>query len=266
MNPLKHNRVIRQEFSKQASRFGDKGLTLSSQSILDWIVKFLPLYHEFRVLDVAAGTGHLSRAIAPDVREVTAIDITPAMLARAREESARLNLENISFVEGSAEHLPYEADCFDLVVSRLAIHHFENPIIQLREMARVCKSHHRIGIVDLLAPEGKTVAESYNDLERLRDPSHTVALSITQMKTLLANAGIVLEGIETKDIEVDFLRWVQMTGTKSDTIEYLKQELMKEIHGGSKTGMRPFLDSGSLKFFQVWSIMIGKNISNTEHI
>ena len=119
-----------------------------------------PLEKEFRVLDVAAGTGHLSRAIAPHVREVTAIDITPEMLAQAREETARSNLDNISFEEGNAEQLPYEADHFDLVVSRLAIHHFENPIIQLQEMVRVCKPHHRVAIIDLLAPEDDEVAES----------------------------------------------------------------------------------------------------------
>ena len=255
---MKHNRVVQEEFSKQASSFGDKGLTLSNEDILDWIVGFLPLEKEFRVLDVAAGTGHLSRAIAPHVREVTAIDITPAMLAYAREETARISLDNISFVEGSAEQLPYEAEHFDLVVSRLAIHHFENPIIQLREMVRVCKPNHTIGIIDLLAPEDERVAESYNDLERLRDPSHTVALSKRHMKRLLADAGVAVGRIETRDVEVDFLRWVQMTGTKAETVKFLKEELMKDINDGSKTAMRPFLESGSLKFLQVWSIIIGK--------
>ena len=81
---MEHNRVIRKEFSKQAARFGEKGLTLSSKDILDWIVDFLPLDQTFRVLDVAAGTGHLSRAIAPHAREVVAIDITPRMLAYGR--------------------------------------------------------------------------------------------------------------------------------------------------------------------------------------
>ena len=258
MNRMTHHRVVREEFSKQASRFGDKGLTLSSEDILDWIVEFLPLDKAFRVLDVAAGTGHLSRAIAPHVLEVAAIDITPKMLAHAREETAGRNLDTISFVEGNAEQLPYEAGCFDLVVSRLAIHHFENPMIQLREMVRVCKPNHAIGIIDLLAPEDERVAERYNDLERLRDPSHTVALSKRQMKELLADAGIVLERIDTRDVEVDFLRWVQMTGTTSETVEVLKEKLMKDINDGSKTAMRPFLASGSLKFLQVWSIMIGK--------
>jgi ubiquinone/menaquinone biosynthesis C-methylase UbiE len=260
---MKHNKVVRREFSKQASRFGEKGLTLSSLDILDWIVDSLPLQEEFRVLDVAAGTGHLTRAISPHVREVVAIDITPEMLARAREETAGGDLANISFVEGSAENLPYETACFDLVVSRLAIHHFENPILQLHEMARVCKPNHHIGVIDLLASEDEAIAGTYNDLERLRDPSHTVAQSAKQMKKLLMDSEIQVEKIETRDVEVDFQRWVEMTGTKPETVELLKEELMKDIDNGFKTGMRPFMENGSLKFRQVWSIFIGKNIAST---
>ena len=254
---MEHNKVIRREFSKQASSFGDKGLTLSSQDILGWSVSLLPLEKDFRILDVAAGTGHLSRAIAPHVREVVAIDITPKMLDYAREEAARSNLTNIIIEEGKAENLPYESDCFDLVVSRLAIHHFEKPIIQLREMLRVCKPGHRIGVIDLIAPENKRLAETYNHLERLRDPSHTIALSKKQMTKMLSDAGIVIEKIEARDVEVDFQRWVQMTGTKPETIETLKAELLKDISGDTKTGMRPFMKNGDLKFLQVWAVIVG---------
>jgi ubiquinone/menaquinone biosynthesis C-methylase UbiE len=260
---MSHNKIVQEEFSKQAPKFGEKGLTLSSQDILAWIVDFLSLEKEFRVLDVAAGTGHLSRAIAPHVQEVIAIDITPEMLAQAREETARTTLtNNITFEEGNAERLPFETNHFDLVASRLSIHHFEKPMIQLQEMVRVCKPNHRVAIIDLLAPENEKIAKTYNHLERLRDPSHTVALSKTEMTKLLADAGLVVERIETRDVEVDFERWVQMTRTKSATIELLKEELIKDINDGLKTGMRPFLESGSLKFLQVWSIIIGVKASS----
>jgi SAM-dependent methyltransferase len=257
-----HNRVIRTEFSKQAAKFGEKGHTLSSQDLLGWIIDFLPLDKTFRALDVAAGTGHLSRAIAPHVREVVAIDITPKMLAYGREEMAREKLENIFLEEGSAEKLPHQTDCFDLIVSRLAIHHFETPILSLREMVRVCKPNHHIGIIDLLSPDDEQIAETYNDLERLRDPSHTVALSKTQMEKILAEAGIDVEKMETRDVQVDFQRWVQMTETKPETVEILQEELMRDIGGDSKTGMRPLIENGSLKFLQVWSVIIGTKHQN----
>ena len=254
---MEHNKVIRREFSKQASSFGDKGLTLSSQDILHWSVGLLPLSKDFRVLDVATGTGHLSRAIAPHVRDVVALDITPKMLDYARKEAARSNLTNISIQEGKAEELPYKSDCFDLVVSRLAIHHFEKPVAQLREMTRVCKPDHRIGVIDLVSPDKKNLAETYNHLERLRDPSHTIALSKEQMELLLSDVGVIIEKFEMRDVEVDFQRWVQMTGTKPETVDILKGELLKEISGGSKTGMRPFVKNGGLKFLQVWAVVIG---------
>lgn len=255
---MKHNRVVRREFSKQASKFGEKGLTLSSQDLLDWAVSLLPLEKGFRVLDVAAGTGHLSRAIAPYVKEIIAIDITREMLRYIHEETTKANPEHISIEEGSAEHLPHETDCFDLVVSRLAIHHFEKPVIQLREMVRVCRPNHSIGIIDLLAPDDEGIAKAYNSLERLRDPSHSMALSKTQMNKLLAETGIAVEKIVTRDVEVNFQRWAQMTDIRPESIEVLQEELMKDIRGDSKTGMRPFMENGQIKFLQVWSMIVGR--------
>ena len=261
---MEHNKVVQREFSKQASRFGDRGLTLSSQDILKWIVESLPLEKDFRVLDAAAGTGHLSLAIAPHVSEVVAIDITPAMLTVARAEAAAKNIDNIYIQEGDAEQLPYRADHFDFVVSRLSIHHFEQPRGPLREMVRVCKPNHRIAIIDLLAPADRKIAKTYNDLERLRDPSHSVAFSQKQMEKLLRAAGIHAEKIEIRDVKVDFQKWVAMTETEPVHVESLKARLLDDLRGGAQTGMRPFLADNELKFLQVWSIFIGTKISNIE--
>lgn len=254
---MEHNKVIRREFSKQASSFGDQGLTLSSQEILDWIVENLPLQKNYRVLDVAAGTGHLSRAIAPNVKEVIAIDITPEMIEQARIETERMKLENIFIEAGNAENLPYDDGLFDMVVSRLAIHHFANPSIQLREMVRVCKPSQIVGIIDLLSPEDERVAETYNHLERLRDPSHTIALSKTKMERVLKDSGLAVKNITTRNVEVDFKRWVQMTGADPETIEYIRNKLLEDIQNGTETGMRPFMKDGTLKFLQIWSVVLG---------
>lgn len=261
---MAHNRVIQSEFSKQASSFGDQGLTLSSQEILGWIVGNLPFQENYRVLDVAAGTGHLSRAIAPYVEEVDAIDIKPEMVEQARRETARMGLENIRIIEGDAQALPYHDNSFDMVVSRLAIHHFENPGNQLREMVRVCKVGKVVGVVDLLSPEDGNVAKTYNRLERLRDPSHTVAMSKNRMARLLIESRLVVNTIVMQDVEVDFQRWAQMTGTDPETMETLQSELLKDIEDGTQTGMRPFIKDGVLKFLQIWSVFIGMKIAREQ--
>jgi ubiquinone/menaquinone biosynthesis C-methylase UbiE len=82
-----------------------------------------------RALDVGTGTGAGARRIAkriPDA-EVVGVDVAPGMLAEARRLAPEL-----SFVEGDAAELPFEADSFDLVANA-------NMIPFLDEVARVLK-------------------------------------------------------------------------------------------------------------------------------
>ncbi len=259
---MTHHDTIRKEFSIQAARFGDKGLTLSSQEYLAWMVDTLPLRAHFRVLDVATGTGHLSRAIAPHVRQVVAMDLTPEMLDEGRQEAARAGLDNILFEEGDAATLPYNDSFFNMVVSRLAIHHFQEPELQIREMVRVCKPDHTVGVIDLLSPSDEALIGPYNRLERLRDPSHTVALTKEQLTKRMEMSGLLVSGIDTRDISVGFERWVGMTGVDQPTIDVIKRELETDIAGGHTTGMRPYMKDGKLNFLQMWSVTVATKPPN----
>src|SRR3954469_166569 len=68
------------------------------------------------VLDVAAGTGNASLPAAERGAHVIASDLTPELLAagRARAEAAGIEL---GWVEGDAEHLPFDDASFDTVIS-----------------------------------------------------------------------------------------------------------------------------------------------------
>jgi 2-polyprenyl-3-methyl-5-hydroxy-6-metoxy-1,4-benzoquinol methylase len=77
---LGHDEIIKREFKKQAKNFSDRLLTLNNQDYLSWIVDSLHLDEQMKVLDVAAGTGILSRAISPKVSHVTAIDLSEDMI------------------------------------------------------------------------------------------------------------------------------------------------------------------------------------------
>ena len=138
-------------------------------------------------------------------REVVALDATVAMLTEAKAKSKEEGFSNIKFVHGDATSLPFPDSSFGLVTSRLAIHHFTKPRPILEEMARVARPGGRVVIVDLVASEDqeqvrsvnnlRTVqAEMHNRLERLRDPSHTNALSIDDLATLMGQAGLILQG------------------------------------------------------------------------
>lgn len=138
-------------------------------------------------MDVAAGTGILSRAIAPFVSQVTAIDISPDMIRQGKIESQQGNLSNIEFVEGVVEELPFKDDSFDIVVSRFAFHHFVEPMKVFSEMNRVCRKG-IIAVIDIISPTDTELNKKYNRYEKLRDPSHTKALTRVNLLVFMINS------------------------------------------------------------------------------
>jgi ubiquinone/menaquinone biosynthesis C-methylase UbiE len=81
-------------------------------------VASLDLGSDSEVLDAAAGTGLLFRAVSPRVGRVVALDITPEMLAERRAAAGRKGITNVTFEQGVAEDLSYPDASFDAVVSR----------------------------------------------------------------------------------------------------------------------------------------------------
>ena len=179
-----HYKNVTDAFAGQAPKFENPELTLARRDYLNWMVEALDLQPEFAVLDVAAGTGHLSRAMAPFVSTVLAIDQTPEMLLEGKKQAEREGLPNVSFEQGSAESLPYPSDVFDLVTSRFAIHHLEVPSLALGEMVRVCRHFGKVAVIDMVSPDDPTLASGVNKLEKLRDRSHTRALTHQELGNL----------------------------------------------------------------------------------
>jgi len=255
---MAHIEKIQKEFAKQAAAFNDPGLTLSSKDYLEWMASFLPLSKESQVLDVAAGTGHLSRFIAPHVKWVVALDATPEMLEQGKREAEKAGLSNITFEPGMAEPIPYGNNEFDLVVCRCAVHHFLDPELKVSEMARVCRSGGYVGIIDMVCPDDDALAASYNDFERLRDPSHTAALSKDRLISLLIQAGLEWVHQDAREIEVNTEQWLSLTKTEKEVGDHIKESMRKELDGGPKTGLRPFVKGTELMFTQTWAIFVGQ--------
>ena len=77
-----------------------------------------------RVLDIATGTGNTAFAFAPFVAEVVAYDLTPGMLEQVRIGAAERELTSVRPLLGDACAIPDTVTGFDIVVVRLAPHHF----------------------------------------------------------------------------------------------------------------------------------------------
>jgi len=182
--------IVQEEFDRQAERWFRREISPQERALLEQIVQLAQVSPDDRVLDVACGTGLVSFVLAPYVREVVGIDISPGMLAKAREIRHRSKVRNVHFVLGEAEHMPFKDEEFDVVVCRLAIHHFPQPERELHEMVRVLKAGGRLVISDTVSSEDAREARLHNALERLRDPSHARMLAPTELVQLIERAGV----------------------------------------------------------------------------
>ena len=91
-----------------------------------------------RVLDVGCGTGVVAVTAARLGARVTGLDLTPALLERARE-NAQIAGVGIDWREGDAESLPFGDAEFDVVVSQFGHMFAPRPEMAIAEMLRVLK-------------------------------------------------------------------------------------------------------------------------------
>ena len=161
-----------------------------------------------RVLDVATGGGHTALAFAPHIREVVALDLTPAMLAAAARFLGEQGIRNVAFKLGDAEALPFGDGEFDVVTARYAPHHFPRPSRFLAEAARVLRPGGRLTMFDNMAPEDDELDAFVNRLEVWRDPSHFRSHRPSEWLRWIEAAGF---SVETADPLVrkryDFAEW-----------------------------------------------------------
>jgi ubiquinone/menaquinone biosynthesis C-methylase UbiE len=189
MTETTHHDLILDQFTRQATVFSTAP-TITDEDALQMIVDAARPASNDRLLDVACGPGLVVCAFAPHVREATGIDVTPAMLDRARKLATDKGLAKITWRQGDVYSLPYDDASFTIVTTRFSCHHFLDPVAVLREMVRVCAPGGRVIVVDDYASDDPIKAAEFNALEKLRDPSHSRCLTLTELKGLFGAAGL----------------------------------------------------------------------------
>ncbi|GGX13812.1 class I SAM-dependent methyltransferase [Streptomyces lomondensis] len=177
-----------------------------------------------RVLDVACGTGLVSRLYHGRVAEVVGVDITREMAEQARPHLNRL-------VIAPAEKLPFDDDEFDLVVCRQGIQFMDLPDA-VAEMVRVVKPGGRVVVVNLCA-YGDADREEYFEVLRLRNPVRRHFFLPEDLRTLMGEAGCsevgLHEYVSVEDIDV----W-----SDNGAIEESRREAIRDVYRQASEAFR----------------------------
>ena len=97
------------------------------------------LKSNYKVLEIGCGTGIVSLGIAAQAESVVAVDISPKMIAVAKEKAAKLSIDNVDFQIADGYSLPYENNMFDVVILSNILHIVKEPGSLLTEVSRLLK-------------------------------------------------------------------------------------------------------------------------------
>jgi SAM-dependent methyltransferase len=179
-------------------------VTHSTGDDLDAVVELCNPHAGVKVLDVATGGGHVARRLREQRAEVVTLDPSPGMRAD---------------VLASAEEIPFADGSFDVAVSRIAAHHFDDLGKAFGEMVRV--SNRVVVIEDMLFR-----TEEEQEAEKLRDPTHHRSLTIEEWHKLFVDAGLEIEQELFFSKEHDMDEWLARTGCTGDDAMRVRELLV----------------------------------------
>ena len=255
-------RLVQESFTRQADAFAANP-TVSDPARVERLVRAVAPAQDARVLEVATGPGYVALGFGAVCREVVGLDLTAAPLAIAERLRRERGLENVRFQSGDAERLPFESESFDVVVCRLAVHHFAAPERALGEMARVCRRGGTVAAEDMVVSEHAPRAAYQNRFERLRDPSHTRALALGELLALFAGAGLETEAVQTWDLVQEVEGWLANTQTPPGRAAQVRRMIERdgaEDRSGARPFRRPGTD-GEWCFIHRNAIVVGRKLA-----
>ena len=194
------------QFDANAANYG-KSHILADTSDVEKALAELKLRTNTAALDIATGNGHTAIYLAGKGMQVTASDISVAMLDQARKLAAEQNVK-VDFHEHPAEKLPYPDNSFGLITCRVAAHHFSAPEQFIREASRVLKTYGYLVLIDGTVPDDHIEAHEWMDtLERLRDPSHARFVSPNVWRKWCVEAGLTVAKLQVESFKQPDINW-----------------------------------------------------------
>jgi len=184
-----------------------QSVTHASGEDLDLLVEWCEPSAGVKVLDVATGGGHVARRLRDEGCHVVTADLSPGMEPD---------------VVAPAEDLPFADGSFDVVVTRIAPHHFSDIRRAVAELERL--SSRLVVVEDTLF-----TSERVEQAEKLRDPSHVRNYTEEEWRGFFADAGLEPELVERFDKRHPLDDWLARTGCGGAGAERVKELLAEQL-------------------------------------
>ena len=215
---------VRAQFGASSDAYATSDVHARGES-LDVLLANIECQSDWLAVDIATGAGHTALAFAPAVQSMIASDITEPMLTKTMELANQYTIENLSTCIADAEVLPFDDQSVDLLLCRLAFHHFPNPTQAISEMARVARPGAILGFTDNFCVSDQAAAAAYNHFEQTRDPSHVEVYPRDQLVAWFSQAGFQLEFEQCLTKEFAFRPWADRQHCSKATQQDLLQQL-----------------------------------------
>ncbi|MFE2886876.1 class I SAM-dependent methyltransferase [Streptomyces graminifolii] len=215
---------VAEHFSLRAPTYDRSSSWCTDTDLGDLLLELARPERHHRVLDVACGTGLVSRLFSGRVAELVGVDLTEEMAEQAAPHLDRL-------VISPAEHLPFEDSTFDVVVCRQGIQFMDLPDA-VAEMVRVVRPGGRVVVVNLCAYD-KTDREEYFEILRLRNPVRRHFFLPSDLEDLLRKAGCdrtdTRSYVSLEDVDI----W-----SDNGAIEEGRREAIREVYRTASLNFR----------------------------
>lgn len=186
------------------------------------IFHLLNLKNEDKVLDIGCGTGNYTIALSKRGFDFTGIEPSEKMLYVAKSRS-----ENVNWVLGSVEHLPFENKSFDSAIATLTIHHWKDLEKGLSEIFRILKNGGQFLTFTSTSEQMKNYWLNHYFPEMMRK-SISQMPSFAIIKKNLERTGFTIETVEKYSIKDDLEDRFLYIGKNNPKI-YFNENIRKGI-------------------------------------
>lgn len=186
--------------------------------------KLLRLKPDDVVLDYGCGVGRLALWLAPQVRRVFAMDISPKMIDVATAEGAARGVDNARFSVADGYRLPIETSSVDVVICSSVLKYVlddDDLGLLVEEFGRVLNAEGRVAVIEEIDEDGPTVLRGPEDIgeaSRLRPAS--------EYRELFSRSGMSLHG-DWPVYRQRVLRIYKRVGRRGEPATWLAELLVK---------------------------------------